>query len=74
MALPKTHQTFDFEVTGNWTLSIHQIWPDGDAPEDPTTEDVIERVAKYGNSARFSREWCMEPSVYVNGHEAIRGD
>lgn len=33
---------FIFEVITQHVLSIDEIWPDGDAPEDPTPEDARE--------------------------------
>lgn len=31
---------FIFSVQVDHVLSIDEIWPDGDAPDDPTTEDA----------------------------------
>ncbi len=33
---------FRIEIRSSCELSIEQIWPDGNAPENPTIEDVRE--------------------------------
>lgn len=32
--------SFHFELDLSVTLDLEEIWPDGDAPENPTVEDV----------------------------------
>jgi len=34
--------TFNFHIDIDIDLTIEEIWPDGDAPENPTVEDVEE--------------------------------
>jgi hypothetical protein len=38
---------FIFSVQVDHVLSIDDIWPDGDAPEDPTPEDAREVFLNY---------------------------
>jgi hypothetical protein len=38
---------FIFEVQTNHILSVDEIWPDGDAPENPTVEDAKEVFLSY---------------------------
>lgn len=42
--------TFHFEWGGTADLTIDQVWPDGDAPENPTTDDVIAALRKDADS------------------------
>ena len=49
-------KTFEFTVTGFTVLEVSEIWPDGDAPEDPTVEDVLAMISKFGGSENFISE------------------
>lgn len=61
---------FHVSVTGDFFLSIADVWPDGDAPDEPTAEDVARRMRDYGNLRHTLREWNLEPdSVDVEGVE-----
>lgn len=53
-------KTFAIRVVGDVTLSVGDIWPDGDAPEDPSAEDVHERMADYGSLGEVLRDWNIE--------------
>jgi hypothetical protein len=65
---------FRFRLNVDSTLTIDQIWPDGDAPENPTVEDVA-RVTGQWDSAKISvREMCElvdEWNLYVDGEASI---
>jgi hypothetical protein len=65
--------TFDVEISGVWTLQVREIWPDGDAPENPTVDDVIEVMKRttHGYVSNLIRDWNLEPeNVTVNGKSA----
>lgn len=52
---------FDFEWGGSETLGIAEIWPDGDAPENPTTDDVIKALRLHGDYMdMIARAWNLE--------------
>ena len=40
---------FTFELRLETSLTIDDIWPDGDAPEGPTAEDVLAQLKKSGS-------------------------
>lgn len=64
----ESRKTFSIELEFQENFTIEQIWPDGDAPESPTTQDVIDRInAGNWSVSSFVREWGLDPSVYVNG-------
>lgn len=48
---------FHFEFTCEATLSLDEIWPDGDAPENPTAKDVIDIVEKCGGAREVLGDW-----------------
>ena len=60
---------FIIDLHGSWDLAVEDIWPDGDAPENPTAEMVAQRMRDYGPMMFTLREWCLEPqevTVYGN--------
>ncbi len=63
-----SERTFEIEVSGNWNLTVGEIWPDGDAPERPTAQDVIAEVEKTGRISALVQGWNLEPdTVLVDG-------
>jgi len=58
---------FILDMNLSVTLSIQQIWPDGDAPENPTAADVIAAIKE---SDEFSplealRDWNLDDDVQL---------
>ena len=52
--------TFHIEWGGSADLTIEEIWPDGDAPENPTTADVIAAMRKTSDlPERICRDWNL---------------
>jgi hypothetical protein len=60
-----------FEVGDEQILTVEEIWPDGDAPENPTLADVLEVVRKHGRWA-IARDWGFEDHVEVEGIDPFR--
>jgi hypothetical protein len=59
-------KTFDVTVSGDFTLTVSEIWPDGGAPENPTAADVIAAMkANGGGTAGVIRDWnlCVDIEV-----------
>lgn len=66
--------TFSFVFEGEVELSAGDIWPDGDAPENPTTQDVVARIqTRWWRIDRFMREWNLTDDVhlYVDSEKAL---
>jgi hypothetical protein len=40
------------------TLTVDQLWPDGDAPENPTVEDVLKVIDDAGR-LDIIEDWCL---------------
>jgi hypothetical protein len=61
-------------------LSVDEVWPDGDAPEDPTPGDVIEQMRGYGGVTRVISAWQLIESLAVgyrgneNGYMEVEWD
>jgi hypothetical protein len=60
---------FHFEWGGMDSLSVQQVWPDGDAPENPTTDDVIKALRSRGDFLeRIVQDWNFDvQDIEVNG-------
>lgn len=62
--------TIDFDVSV--TLDREQIWPDGDAPENPTVEDVYEAMTgerKHPDAYDMYKivgDWDLYSSAFVS--------
>jgi hypothetical protein len=58
---------FYIDVGGGATLSADEIWPEGNAPENPTVDDVVERIqSRWANNARgFIEDWNFASDMSV---------
>lgn len=65
--MPQT--TFTFEFSGAVTLSVDEIWPDGDAPENPTLQDVLKQINETGNFGSsvsiLLNDWGLEEHLLI---------
>ena len=50
---------FHFSISVETSLGIEDIWPDGDAPENPTVDDVLKVIAKCGGKRRVLEDWNL---------------
>ena len=63
---------FRVTVEGDCMLSIADVWPNGDAPENPTAEDVVAAMrASSGWAGRLIDEWLLACRIAVDGVTAI---
>lgn len=57
------------------TLSVDEVWPNGDAPENPTAQDVVNAMRESGGyPGAVMTDWGLSPSeieVFGN-HDASR--
>jgi hypothetical protein len=62
---------FEFTVEGALFLEIDDIWPDGDAPPNPTVDDVIKVISECGGPRRVMADWDLDAELRlaVDGHE-----
>ena len=59
---------FYIDIEGSHRLSVDDIWPDGDAPEDLTEEDVkalINNLATSDEASYLIEEWNLYCDVTV---------
>ncbi len=62
---------FGVEMFGSLTLTAEEIWPDGDAPINPTTEDVAQRMRDFGKTSLMN-DWMLADylSISVTDNES----
>jgi hypothetical protein len=61
-------KTFLIEWGGEACLTVDEIWPDKNAPENPTVEDVIAVMRREGSLSRLLSNWNLDiEGVEVNG-------
>lgn len=53
-------KTFRLSYTMTADLTVEQIWPDGDAPANPTAKDVERVIEKDGGWGRVIRDWDLD--------------
>ncbi len=61
-------QNFKFKCSFEIILSEDLIWPDGDAPLNPTAKDVKRLLDEYGSHTEAMIEWCLEPEHGDSGN------
>lgn len=59
-----SRNSFMVTLEGDHALTVDQIWPDGDAPENPTSEDVEMVLAEY-SVLELIRDWNLEFDIFV---------
>lgn len=55
-------QTFNIYIDFSADLTVSEIWPDGDAPENPTSKDVMAKLMggdKWCSHTQVLEEWGM---------------
>ena len=55
---------FTIRFDGDAYLTVDEIWPDGDAPENPTEHDVAEVLKRYSLGDLID-DWAIGPDVFV---------
>jgi hypothetical protein len=61
-------KTFRVSITGDHILSTGDIWPDGDAPENPTADDVAEVMRNASSTPeRLCLDWGLDITIAVDG-------
>lgn len=55
-----SERVFNIEISGSCSMKVSSIWPDGDAPENPTAEDVIKAMENFGNPYDVLAEWSLD--------------
>lgn len=60
MTAPKTFcLRYDIDVT----MTVEELWPDGDAPAEPTVADVEALIKSCGGWRRIINDWDLDDGV-----------
>lgn len=59
-------RTFNVHIESDMALTVNEIWPDGDAPFNPTTEDVVRVMEAAGSKRSVLRDWELLQDVTVD--------
>lgn len=62
--------TIQVFIDAMFFLTVGEVWPDGDAPDEVTAEAVIEAMRRSGSVRSMLHDWNMEPdevNVVVDG-------
>ena len=51
---------FSLDYSGSAVLTVDELWPDGDAPENFTEDDVRELIDDHGGPVAILRDWSMD--------------
>lgn len=69
-----SERVFTISVEADYDLSVSEIWPDGDAPDDPTAEDVAAVMESCGTKRRVLHDWNIDDhNVTVDGRVKVWG-
>lgn len=65
-------KSFHISYTVQADLKLEHIWPDGDAPENPTADDVRAKLNAHGPVDQVINDWALDSfgndwEVYPNG-------
>lgn len=52
-------KSFNLSYQVNVTLTVEELWPEGDAPKNPTVADVEALVEREGGWARVLNFWNL---------------
>lgn len=67
-------RVFKIDFSGTFILSDRDLWPDGDAPDDPTVEDVAARVEAHGGAGGVVMGWNLEDGLryFIDVYEPLK--
>ena len=60
---------FTIHLETEVSLTLDQLWPDGDVPENPTVEDVYGLIKQCGGGEQVLSEWALGPLQVWVGKE-----
>jgi hypothetical protein len=55
--------TFRISISIDEYFTKEELWPDGDAPENPTAKDIVELIRKCGGVKRIIEDWNLDDTI-----------
>lgn len=56
-----------YEIAAN--IEPSQLWPDGNGPGDPTSEDIKQEIENHGGVTRVIEKWNLEDLAHYEVYE-----
>jgi len=56
---------FGVAIEGYYEFAVEEVWPDGDAPDNPTPEDVRNVMQDAGTKNRVLDDWGLLSDLNV---------
>lgn len=56
-------KTFILQYDIDVTLDVDELWPDGDAPDDPTVADVVALIKRCGGWRKVISDWNLDDGL-----------
>ena len=57
---------FSITIEGEYDFTVEELWPDGDAPENPTAADVRQLIKDSGGVRAVIRDWGLDMDLHVH--------
>jgi hypothetical protein len=54
---------FRLQWQGEWAFDREAIWPNGDAPKNPTVKDVLASMREEGSLTTLIFEWSLDETL-----------
>jgi len=61
--------SFTIDFSGSVSLRVSEIWPDGDAPDNPTVEDVMDKMRDCGSKSDLLEDWNIRDYLNISVHD-----
>lgn len=65
---------FFITFSGGTMVRLDEVWPDGDAPESPTSADVIEVMKKSGSKPDLLYDWSLADDLEITVDQGVGPD
>lgn len=59
----KPKKTISINYDLDFSFDVDEIWPDGDAPDNPTEDDVWEVIRECGGVAKILADWDLDDCI-----------
>ncbi len=54
-------------------MKVDDVWPDDDGPANPTAEDVLEQMKRYGSKRTVIFDWALLDDIEISVSAFIDG-
>ena len=65
-------KTFKVKISIDTSFTIDELWPDGDAPKNPTAKDVVNLINECGGVKTIIDDWNLDSFIECLVHDGER--